>query len=243
VAARVRIHSGTPGIRVHLAAFRIERTVKLPNPAAGDATKTLGGQRIRPRRRVLAALRIHGASSPARASWRPAAPRIRHCAGRHRAPGAKPGPPMASGMPNPVTAGASWLGCASRGPVLGAGGAIGLGMGMDGVSYCRRPRAACYMGRGFSGEKRNRPSQHISAALSVLGAGGFTVLGPDKLRLLPGRLPRWANPWTDPFSGAETLRARGRALGEVILLSRYQPAHRHRGGRPPRADVTGIRAQ
>jgi hypothetical protein len=102
VAARVRIHGGEPCIRVHLAAFRIERTVKLPNPAAGDATKTLGGQRIRPRRRVLAALRIHGASSPARACWRPVALRIRHCAGRHRAPGAKPGPPMASGMPNPV---------------------------------------------------------------------------------------------------------------------------------------------
>ena len=40
--------------------------------------------------------------------------------------------------------------------------------------------------------------------------GGFTVLDPGKLRLPPGRLPRWPNPWTGPFSGAGTLRARGR---------------------------------
>ena len=111
------------------------------------------------------------------ASWRPAAPQIRHCAGRHRMPVARTAA-HASGMHNPVTAGASRLVCAFTGPCWGP--AVLLG----------------WVRRGF--------------LLPPPPPGGFTVLDPGKLRWLPGRLPRWPNPWTGPFSGAETLRAKGR---------------------------------
>ena len=203
VAARVRIHGGTPGIQRPLG--------RVPDRADSQASEPggeLGHQRHRECRigHGVPVVALGAITEPF--PWRVragglAAPRIRHCAGRHRVPGAKPGPPMASGILNPVMAGASWLVCASQGsPVLGTGGAWpGMGMGfLTGNESLRRRRAACYMGRGFGG-----------AALPVPWPGAFTVLDPGKLRLLPGRLPRWPNPWIGPFSGAGTLRARGRA--------------------------------
>jgi hypothetical protein len=49
-----------------------------PSSGGGDATKTLGGQRIRPQEARHGQGAHHGAFSPARAPWRPAALRIRH---------------------------------------------------------------------------------------------------------------------------------------------------------------------
>src|ERR1017187_2261286 len=81
-----------------------------------------------------------------------------------------------------------------------------LDMGMDGRGlslYAAAPERRAISAKASA--VRRESARHPSA-----GAGGFTVLDPGKLRLLPGRLPRWPNPWTGPFSGAETHRARGR---------------------------------
>jgi hypothetical protein len=137
-----------------------------------DATKTLGGQRIRPCRRVAGRVaHPRGAFSPARGSWRPAAPQIRHCAGRHRVPVAKPAPPMASGIPNPVTAAVSWLEHASTGSFLGTGGAIGLGMVGFLTAAAVPGRRAIWANQHAGFQVFRKPQTDHSVSRPVVGLG------------------------------------------------------------------------
>ncbi len=94
---------------------------------------------------------------------------------------------------------ASWPRCVSPGPLLGPAVLLaGYGNGWGFLVVAAPGRLAIWA--------------EASAVLLFQspGPGAFTVLDPGKPRLLPGQLPRWANPWTGLFSGAGTLRARGR---------------------------------
>jgi hypothetical protein len=151
VAARVRTTLATPGIRVHSAVFWIERTAKLPNPAVGWATNGIRNIESGHVGASVAVLRIHGPFPRRVRAGGLAALRIRHCAGHHRAPAAG----RARECRIRSRAGVSWLVCASTGscwgPAVLFGWVWGWGKGVE--SLRRRPRAACFMGRGFGGQK------------------------------------------------------------------------------------------